>query len=625
MHANATAFRDLVGRLLRVTMTSVRDRLRHIRESDMVRRLDSAAQRKNPARWLRTVASVCAVLEGGCASTASDTAGVRRDAAAPRDASDGGNSADADDAARPLPVPRLLAPLSTSYVTHRRPTLRWINPPDVGRATVEVCRDRACLEVEEALTVEEDRARPTHELSAGVHFWRVSWSHGEGTEVVVRSPTWEFLAPAVSSPADTSAGSFVDVEGDGFADLLVPEEYTVVVYRGSREGLSQTPSQGVQFTAPNAARYLRPSPIGDVNGDGFGDVGVAMSCPARVGGCDAYSGQLAVLLGSESGLVQTGIYLQGPVAGVEIGSARTDPAGDINEDGYADVVTNSIRPPGFDDNLQRAVAIFLGGPGPMSTTPAILLPRPPGATAGFGALAFGAGDINGDGHDDIFVGEFRPLGFAGRAPQGYIYFGSGREVRSVPTARAVGAGETVYGDQTERRSPCDINRDGMNDVVLAGSRDGSYSVAVFLGRHGVADWSVSWWVDPPAPMSRTAVLPSCGGDLNSDGYSDLLVHGGDNSLWVLFGASSQHDLRWSRFNVVDGIGNRIQHTPTGSLGGPVDGSGYAAIVIGIESETGSATLPVRGVVNSEDQVFVSRRLTRLTASSETSLSLLFGF
>jgi len=62
------------------------------------------------------------------------------------------------DAACPPTEPRLIAPVSGSVVTARRPTLRWQLATGATGTTIDVCRDRACAIVESTFATALDRA-----------------------------------------------------------------------------------------------------------------------------------------------------------------------------------------------------------------------------------------------------------------------------------------------------------------------------------------------------------------------------------------------------------------------------------------------------------------------------------
>ncbi|HEX7666816.1 MAG TPA: hypothetical protein VF407_19945, partial [Polyangiaceae bacterium] len=165
-------------------------------------------------------------LDDEAVTTATDDAGEEPSAdATTSDASSFRDAAIADDAgssnlaeaavdAGP-PPPRLIAPLSTALVTTRRPTLHWSLPAAETDVMLDLCRDRACADpIAASVPVTGSTYTPASDLPSGVVFWRA-----RSTVTSVSSATWEFRVGASSTPIDTSGGTFLDLNGDGLADI----------------------------------------------------------------------------------------------------------------------------------------------------------------------------------------------------------------------------------------------------------------------------------------------------------------------------------------------------------------------------------------------------------------------
>ena len=133
-----------------------------------------------------------------------------------------------------------------------------------------------------------------------------------------------------------------------------------------------------------------------MNGDGYDDVVVGAS---GWDGGQADEGRAYVFRGSNTGLSVTPSWTyESNEAGALLGSS-VDGAGDVNGDGYDDVLVGA--PEWGDGPFDRGEAwVFLGGFGGVSTTPFWTA----GAHGQAGAVVAGVGDLDRDGYDDVAVG-----------------------------------------------------------------------------------------------------------------------------------------------------------------------------------------------------------------------------
>src|SRR6185503_14898712 len=148
-----------------------------------------------------------------------------------------------------------------------------------------------------------------------------------------------------------------DVNGDGYADVIVgasrydngqTDEGAAFLFRGSASGIaSANPSSpGVQMLESNLQDGVRGYSVagaGDVNGDGYSDV--IVGAPYYNSGQGVFEGAAFVFLGSASGLTTTSpglgtAQLEGNQASGQFGKSVAG-AGDVNGDGYADVIVGT--------------------------------------------------------------------------------------------------------------------------------------------------------------------------------------------------------------------------------------------------------------------------------------------
>jgi hypothetical protein len=191
-------------------------------------------------------------------------------------------------------------------------------------------------------------------------------------------------------------------------------------------------------------------------------------------------------------------------------------AGDVNNDGYADVVVGAYEENG---NTGRAY-VFSGATGGLLYTFASPNPTYLGR---FGWSVSGAGDVNNDGHADVLIGANEEHGGADDAGRAYLY--SGRTGGLLHTL--VSPNPEVDGYLGWHVSDAgDVNNDGYPDVVVgAYTEDGGATDAgrayVFSGQTGAPLDTLQ----SPNPESggRFGVSVSGAGDVNDDGYADVIV------------------------------------------------------------------------------------------------------
>ncbi len=150
------------------------------------------------------------------------------------------------------------------------------------------------------------------------------------------------------------------------------------------------------------------------NGDGFADIVIGATNFGSSGGA-AY-----VYLGGAAGISTTPTTLSG--SGQSFGLAVSG-AGDINADGFADVVVGGYSGSNAGQQVQ-GFYVFLGGASGLSASP-ILLFGPLGS-----ALA-NAGDVNGDGFSDVIVGA--PANVISSNGAASLYFGGAAGLAPTPT------------------------------------------------------------------------------------------------------------------------------------------------------------------------------------------------
>ena len=159
--------------------------------------------------------------------------------------------------------------------------------------------------------------------------------------------------------------------------------------------------------------------VGDQNGDGMADV-IVGAYQSDVGGLDA--GRAYVFHGGRKIDVKAhaafGAQAAGDLFGVSVATA-----GDVNKDGFPDIIVGAHENDAAGANAGRAY-IYFGGPAG-DNRPDVTLT---GEAAGdaFGYSVAGAGDVNGDGYADVIVGAYENSTRADGAGRAYVYYGGSR-------------------------------------------------------------------------------------------------------------------------------------------------------------------------------------------------------
>jgi hypothetical protein len=405
---------------------------------------------------------------------------------------------------------------------------------------------------------------------------------------------WSPVGPQVNSQFGFSVAPAGDVNGDGFGDVLVggfgeTNQFTgegrAHLFLGSPTGVSPTAFRDFYPEQVGAAAGFSVSSAGDVNGDGYSDflVGVPLwnsQSFADVGKVMVYYGGANVPF-----VPSTELLSPAPAAAQEFGRVLA-PAGDVNGDGYDDVLvgTGTYAEGGFTG--RGAAWVFHGGPSGLSATPARTWIG--AADNGqFGSALSPAGDVNGDGYADVLVAA--PQASVGFAQNGvtYLYLGSAAGALAAPDTAIAGteAGESCGAGVGNAG---DVNGDGYADVLVGSPNFGANNEGrcrlLYGGPGGIAS-GVFLANTEVAANEFFGRLCATVGDLDGDGFADFAV----TSRYVSGGGNGRVVVYRGGRNAVSVIGDIL--TPprvSGYFGnaiaasGDTDGDGLSEILVGTE-------------------------------------------
>ena len=475
----------------------------------------------------------------------------------------------------------------------------------------------------------------------------------EGTRRVVNTTN---LAPAdgfiiqgdeVIDQLGISVSGAGDVNGDGLDDLIAGanagddggtragEAYIVYGKAGNGTQFGTAETGGTRRVVDTTSLTLADgfilqgdmagdqlgfsvSGAGDVNGDGFDDLVVGASngddgdtnageayivygktgTGSQFGSAVIADGETRQVLDTSMLAPAAGFIIQGDMSDDRLGVSVSG-AGDVNGDGLADLIVGAYQGDDGGDNAGEVYIIYgkvnpaVGDPGTqfgmevttngvvrqvldttnLSVTDGFILQGDVAADR-LGKSVSGAGDINGDGYDDLIVGANLGDDGGGNAGEAYIIYGkanpadvsaAGTQFGTMVGSRQVldttnfapAAGFIIQGDSADDNlggsvsGAGDVNGDGLADLIAGAylSNDGgmeSGEAYIIYGKAGTDGTQFGMAVTESGEtrqvLDTTGLAPTDGfilrgdaandrlgesvsgaGDVNGDGFDDLIT------------------------------------------------------------------------------------------------------
>jgi hypothetical protein len=405
-----------------------------------------------------------------------------------------------------------------------------------------------------------------------------------------------------------SVGGAGDVNGDGYSDVIIGVPYfdrgqsnegIVYVYYGSATGIVTNTIWLAESNQASAELGKAVSSAGDVNGDGYSDI--LVGAPGYDNGQNE-EGAVFVWHGSLFGMGANGTpgtanwQAEADQAQAFFGSAVAT-AGDVNGDGYSDVIAGAY---GYDYSLggEGQARVYYGSASGLAAASAWTAGSDQ-AGAAFGRSVGSAGDVNGDGYSEVIVGAYKYT--AGETAEGraFVYYGAQSGLSS--SANWVADGDQAYASFGYAVGTVgDVNGDGYSDVIVGAYQfdhgdwprdynEGAafvwYGSAAGLGANGNPE-NAGWLADGDQAGAQFGYVVGTAGDVNSDGYSDVLVgsqayNNGpvyEGRVFVYYGASGGPSLmaRWT----AEGDQEGAALGSSAAAAGDVNGDGFADVIVG---------------------------------------------
>ncbi len=367
--------------------------------------------------------------------------------------------------------------------------------------------------------------------------------------------------------------TYSDFNGDGYSDVIVGDPYYLYGYSQGRAyiyfgGSAMDSVADVIMTGvSNDDNFGMSVSSGDFNGDGYCDA--IIGAPGNDSGGNS-AGRAYIFWGGESMDNLPDVYFTGSNSLDYLGD-KVASIGDVNGDGFCDIAISSPNA----DSGQGRVDIFYGSSTMDNSEDLVIYGEEPNDY--FGQVLSGLGDVNADGFSDIIISSVCHSEYRGRV---YIYNG-GVSMNNIPDS--IITGSTINANLGRSISTAgDVNNDGYIDIIIGAWPDIDARAYIYYGGLAINNTPNLTLIGDSDLLGRSV---STAGDINDDGYFDLVVGPSDSDGGSYDGGSARIYLSGS---IIDDVPDVIIYgsIPYGSMGfsvalaGDVNSDGYDDVIIG---------------------------------------------
>ncbi len=343
------------------------------------------------------------------------------------------------------------------------------------------------------------------------------------------------LETSESTGFGTGANANGDYNADGYSDLIYGEpganndSGAVHIHYGSVNGYGTIPDLTLTGAHEGARFGASLAMVGDADGNGYDDI--LVGAPGQNNDTGNTTGAVLLYSGFATGLNSNPVWIESGDTIDGLFGANVAAAGDVNGDGYQDLIVSEMGWEGSDQGLGR-VHVYLGNT-TLQSDPTSIIGHEDDLILGYSIL--GVGDGNGDGFDDIVIGSSKDETAVSGRGRAQVHYGSMDGLSSTANHTwSVNTQWTLLGNSLSALG--DVNDDGYDDFAI--SEISASNLWVFHGDAG------GYPSNPTTLMSignegwgwniQTA------GDINDDGIGDFLIGNVQGELELVPGTNDSN-------------------------------------------------------------------------------------